>query len=40
MEALERRRALYLDGKLEQLSDAEWAMVMAHEAMIEGDDGE
>jgi hypothetical protein len=42
MEAVERRRALYLEGKLEELSAAEWEIVKAHDAMAEEDvnDGE
>jgi hypothetical protein len=40
METLERRRTLYLEGKVEQLSADEWERVMAHDAMVEEPDGE
>lgn len=38
MEAVERRRLLQIDGKLEELSAADWEMVKDHDAMVEGDD--
>ena len=38
MEALELRRKLYLESKLEELTPDEWAVITAHDAMVEDDE--